>query len=386
MFAKRTNWNLAPNRFTVALEKHRAAGRELLDLTASNPTEVGIRYDGLSILKALVDLRALEYRPEPKGMLRAREAVAQYYRERAGDEVGPENIILTTSTSEAYTYVFRLLCEPGDEVLVPAPSYPLFEFLAGLQDVRLAPYELVYDHGWQIDSHSLEKALSPRSRAVLVVHPNNPTGAYVKPAEAAALNELCAGRRLAIVADEVFLDYAHDAAARPSFAQNRDALTFTLSGLSKISGMPQMKFAWIAVSGPRELAQEALARLEVIADTYLSINAPIQLASPELFRQRLSFQADLLARIRANLAELDAQLAQQKAVCRLDVEGGWYAVLRVPVTRTDEALAIELLERTGVLLHPGHFYDFHSDGYLIVSLITPAAAFAEGLRRVLAFF
>ncbi len=386
VFAHRTDWNLAPNRLSVALERHRAAGRELLDLTASNPTAVGIRYDGLSILKALVDLHALEYHPASRGMRRAREAVAEYYRERNGCAVDPEQIILTTSTSEAYSYVFRLLCEPGDEVLVPQPSYPLFDFLAGLQDVRLAPYELVYDHGWQIDFHTLERALGPHTRAVLVVHPNNPSGSYVKTAEATALGELCAARDIALIVDEVFLDYAHDGLVRPSFASSSRALTFTLSGLSKISGMPQMKLAWVITSGPDELQTPALARLDVIADTYLSMNAPVQLATPEFLRQRQSFQPELMNRIRANLAELDRLLSDQRVCCRLDIEGGWYAVLRVPVTRSDEQLAIELLEGKSVLVHPGHFYDFHSDGYLVVSLIAHTEEFAEGIRRVLAAF
>ena len=219
-----------------------------------------------------------------------------------------------------------------------------------------------------------------------MVHPNNPTGSYIKPPEMAALSELCAARGMAIIADEVFLDYPHDAAPRTSFVTNRRALTFTLSGLSKISGMPQMKFAWVAVSGPDELRSSALSRLEIIADTYLSMSAPIQLAAPEFMRQRLTFQPELLARIRANLAELDAQLAAQTVCSRLNVEGGWYAVLRVPVTRSDEELAISVLESRGVLVHPGHFYDFHRDGYLVLSLITPAHEFAEGVRRVLACF
>ena len=395
MFARRTAWNRAPNRFSVALEKHRAAGRQVLDLTVSNPTQVGIRFAGLSILKALVDLRALEYHPEPKGVRTAREAVAAYYRERGADphlpaqmwgiEVDPADIILTTSTSEAYSFVFRLLCDQDDEVLVPTPSYPLFEFLAGLQDVRLAPYELIYDHGWQIDFHSLEKALTERSRGVLVVHPNNPTGGYVPSKEMDRLSEICKDRGLALIADEVFLDYAHDGKPRPTFATSQTALTFTLSGLSKISGMPQMKFAWIATSGPSEQRREALARLEVVADTYLSMNTPIQLAAPEFFRQRVRFQAELMQRIRANRAELDRQL--EGGVCRrLDLEGGWYAVLRVPVTRSDEDLAVELLEQRSVLVHPGHFYDFHADGYLVLSLITPERVFAEGMRRVIGAF
>ncbi len=387
MFARRTTWNLTPNPFSVALEKHRAAGRELLDLTASNPTQVGIRFDGLAILKALVDLRALEYHPDPKGLVAAREAVVAYYRERdTAAALDAGQIVLTTSTSEAYSFVFRLLCDPDDQVLVPAPSYPLFEFLADLQDVRLAPYELIYDHGWQIDFHSLEKALTDRSRAVLVVNPNNPTGGYVHPEETHRLNRICQERGLALIADEVFLDYAHDGTPRPTFAANQAALTFTLSGLSKISGMPQMKFAWIAASGPSPQKWDALARLEVIADTYLSMNAPIQLAAPEFFRQRIRFQPDLMKRIQGNLAELDRQLSTQPVCSRLDIEGGWYAILRVPVTGSDEDLAIQVLEQHGVLVHPGHFYDFHADGYLVLSLITPDRIFAEGLGRLLRIF
>ncbi len=394
MFARRTDWNLTPNRLSTALERHRAAGRKLLDLTASNPTTVDLRGDALAVLKALVDIRALEYRPEAIGMRSAREAVARYYESRQDPtslthlrgSVDPEDIILTTSTSEAYTYVFRLLCEPGDEVLVPAPSYPLFEFLAGLQDVRLVPYELVYDHGWQIDFPSLQKVTGSRSRAVLVVNPNNPTGSYVKEAEGSELIRLCAERGIAIVADEVFLDFDHDAKVRRSLSATQAALTFTLSGISKISGLPQMKFAWIVTSGPSDLKREALERLEVIADTYLSLNAPIQLAVPEFLRQREVFQAELMQRVRENLGELDRQLGAQQVCARLEVEGGWYAVLRVPIMRSDEDLAIALLEQTGVLLHPGHFYDFHNDGFLIVSLITPQREFAEGIRRVLTFF
>lgn len=394
MFSRRTSWKLAPNRFSVAVEKHRAAGREVLDLTASNPTQVGLHYDEQAILRALATAEALVYRPDPKGLRVAREAVAAYYAGR-GEAVDPERIILTTSTSEAYSLIFRLLCDPEDEVLVPAPSYPLFEFLAELEDVRLRPYAWFYDHGWHIDMHSLRTAVTPRTRAVMAVHPNNPTGSYLKAADAEQLSALCAERGLALVVDEVFLDFAHDGVARASFASAsaaggpetgpRNALTFALSGLSKIAGLPQMKFAWMATSGPKELATNALARLEVIADTYLSMNAPVQLAAPMLFEQRREFQRQLMARIRANLAELDRQLVSRPACVRLEMEGGWYAVLRVPVTRSDEELAIELLEQTGVLVHPGHFYDFPTDGYIVVSLIAREAEFREGIERVLRY-
>jgi aspartate/methionine/tyrosine aminotransferase len=389
VFSSRTNWKLAPNRFTIALDKHRAAGRELLDLTASNPTTIGLRYNSEAILESLANPQALEYRPDAKGLRMARDAVAGYYRER-GDNIDPERLILTTSTSEAYSFVFRLLCDPGDDVLVPAPSYPLFQFLADIQDVRLRPYPLFYDHGWHVDMHSISSALGERTRAVMLVHPNNPTGSYVKPTERAELNAICAERGLAMVADEVFLDFVHNGVSQPSFVHpitrspdHPMVLTFTLSGLSKIAGLPQMKFAWIAIRGPDDLARDAMARLELIADTYLSMNAPIQLAAPVLFAQRKDFQRQLMQRIRANLAELDRQLSAQKLCERLEIEGGWYAVLRVPVTRSDEDLAIELLEKRSVLVHPGHFYDFPAEGYLVLSLIAREEEFTEGLKRLL---
>ena len=362
------------------------AGAEIIDLTVSNPTRVGLRYDAESILGALTNLAALDYDPQPKGLLQARQAIAEYYRQRHDAfDIDPESVILTTSTSEGYSYVFRLLCNVEDEILVPKPSYPLFEFLAELQDVKLVPYPLIYDHGWQIDFPSLYKAVNHHTRAVLVVHPNNPTGSFVSPKETAELNDFCKEYRLAIIADEVFLDYPHDGGMRPTFAANRDALTFALSGLSKISGLPQMKVAWVTISGPEEQAVEAVARLEVIADTYLSMNAPLQLATPALLDQRKNIQPLLLDRLRANLEELDRQMGRQQNCERLAVEGGWYAVLRVPVTQPDEDLAVELLRECSVAIHPGHFFDFAQDGYLVASLITPPDHFRDGMRRVLEF-
>ena len=384
MFAKRTTWNLTRNRYTDALDRYRAGGRPLIDLTASNPTDIGLQYETERILRALANPQALAYEPAPQGLPSARQAVSRYYQGK-GVAVPPERILLTVSTSEAYSYCFRLLCDPGDEVLVPQPSYPLFEFLADLQDVKLKPYELIYDHGWQIDFHSLECALCASTRAVLVVHPNNPTGSFVKPEEKDLLSRICSERDLAIIADEVFLDYSFRSGPPVSFAGNHQALTFTLSGLSKISGLPQMKAAWMTVSGPAQLASAALARLEVIADTYLSMNAPTQWALPELLASRQGIQNQLQSRLAANLAELDRQLQAQKLCSRLEVEGGWYAVLRAPVTRSDEDLAIELLDCEGVLVQPGHFYDFAAEGYAIISLITPPDVFSEGIRRFLSF-
>jgi alanine-synthesizing transaminase len=383
MFSKRTDWKLTPNRLTEAQRELHAAGREVLDLTVSNPTRAGLKYNIESILDSLSNRQAMDYDPQPKGLASSREAVAAYYGEQHAFEIDPESLILTTSTSEGYSYVFRLLCNPGDEVLVPKPSYPLFEFLADLQDVTLAPYPLLYDHGWQIDFPSLSRSVTPRTRALVVVHPNNPTGSYITAGERTLLNSFCREHGLALVVDEVFLDYPHDGISRPSFALNHDVLTFTLSGVSKISALPQMKLAWIAVSGPAPEVPAAMDRLEVIADTYLSMSAPIQLAAPTLLAQRKNIQPLLLDRVHTNLMEFDRQLARQKASQRLQIDGGWYAVLRVPVTRSDEDLAIDLLRHGSVLVHPGHFYDFPNDGYLILSLLTQPHEFREGIGRTL---
>jgi alanine-synthesizing transaminase len=385
MFSTRTNWKLAPNRLTQALEQARASGKPILDLTASNPTRVGLQYAEKNILSALASPHSLDYDPQATGLLDARAAVAAYHRTDHATTIDPDRILLTTSTSEGYSYVFRLLCNAGDEILVPKPSYPLFEFLADLQDVRLIPYPLLYDHGWQIDFPSLDRALTPRTRAIVLVHPNNPTGSYVKSAEVSQLNQFCRAHNLALIVDEVFLDYGLNNAPtnHGTFAANRDALTFTLSGLSKISALPQMKVAWIITTGPEATVAEATARLEVIADTYLSMNAPIQWALPTLLEQRKPIQFQLLDRVQKNLHQLDRQLAAQKICSRLDVEGGWYAILRIPVTQSDEDRVIHLVEEKSVLVHPSHFYDFPTDGYLILSLITPEQDFAQGVTRIL---
>src|SRR5258707_213601 len=376
MFAKRTNWNLAPNRLSEALAAHRAAGKPLIDLTVSNPTECGFEYESSAILDALRNPAALSYEPNPRGLESARRAVAEYYADRE-EAVPLEDIFLTTSTSEAYSYVFRTLCNPGDELLIPSPGYPLFDFLADIQDVSLVRYPLLYDHGWHIDFHALEQSITPRTRGVIVVHPNNPTGNFVNSGQMTKLNAICSARGMAIIADEVFLDFVLKGDRPASFAANRGALTFTLSGLSKICGLPQMKVAWVVVSGPQQWKSEALARLELIADTYLSVNTPVQLAIPRFLEERHGFQKQLMSRVRRNLAKLDRQLAGQKAVSRLEVEGGWCAVLRVPATRSDEDLAIELLSAHGVSVHPGHFYDFSSERVIVVSLLVAEPQFGQ---------
>ena len=390
MFSTRTNWPLTRNPFTQALDELRSANVPLLDLTASNPTHCGFHYDSAAILSAFQNPAALTYDPQPKGTLAARQEVARYYFDDHQTTIDPESLILTTSTSEAYTYAFRLLCNPGDELLLPKPSYPLFEFLAGLQDVRLVPYSLAYAHGWFIDFQSLEHAITPRTRAILLVHPNNPTGSYVQPEELIRLNALCKKRNLALIVDEVFLDFPFDSPPRKTFASNSEVLTFTLSGLSKISALPQMKIAWLIVTGPASQVRPALQRLEIIADTYLSLSAPAQAALPALLAQRHSLQPQLLARIRENRAYLQSQLYSHPSFKLLHAEAGWYAILRYSATSsthaTDEDLAIHLLRQHHVLLHPGHFYDFPSNNHLVLSLITPASDFRAGVQKLLSGF
>lgn len=391
MFAKRTNWNLELNRFARALEAHRAAGKKLFDLTASNPTTCGFAYPEKEILSALSAPRALTYSPDSKGLPSAREAVARYYDGKRGYSgsacaIDPERIILTASTSEAYSYIFRLLCEPGDEILVPAPSYPLFEFLAGLNDVRLVPYQLLYDHGWHTDFASLQTAISTRTRVALVVNPNNPTGSILSEREARELSAICAEREIAIIADEVFLDFVDEPDAARTFAGDSRALTFAMSGLSKISALPQMKLAWLAVSGPEPIATEALARLEVIADTYLSPGSPVQVAAAQFLKIGGEMQRQLRERVAANLAQLDVLISQAPHITRLDRAGGWYAILRVPATQPDEETAVSVLQQKSVLIHPGRFFDFAQDGFVVVSLIAPGEDSAEGARRLVEFF
>lgn len=382
MFADRTNWNLSANRLSQALAAHRASAKPLLDLTVSNPTECGFTYDEQTILRALANRAALRYEPDPRGMRAARAAVAGYYAERHA-QVPLDDIFLSTSTSEAYSFAFQLLCNPGDEVLIPAPGYPLFDFLADLHDVKLVRYSLLYDHGWQIDFHALQNAITARSRAIAVVNPNNPTGHYIKKSELQQLNEVCAARGMALIADEVFLDFYIGNSAPLSLVRNEAALTFTTSGVSKICGLPQMKAAWLAISGPPTVKSEAISRLEVIADTYLSMNASVQLALPALLEQRRDFHRQLLGRVRTNLAEVDRQLAPQDACARLVMEGGWYSVIRLPASVDDEEFALRLLQTNHVHVHPGHFYDFAARNYAVLSLITPEETFAQGVALLI---
>jgi alanine-synthesizing transaminase len=383
MFSDRTAWNLEPNPLSKALANRLSSSKAVIDLTESNPTECGFRFETQKILEAISDPASLNYHPVPQGLLAARDAVVDYYRSR-NCVVNTNDILLTTSTSEAYAFLFRALCNPGDEVLIPQPGYPLFNFLADIQDVATVPYPLIYDHGWQIDFRALERAITPRTRGIVVVNPNNPTGHFCRADDMQRLNQICVESNLALIADEVFLDFSFVKDILPTFASNNEALTFTMSGLSKISGLPQMKVAWLVATGPEALIQQAVARLEMIADTYLSMNTPIQVALPILLDLRHNFQQQCMERTRNNLAQLDKLLSMQKLCTRLNLEGGWYAVVKVPMTGGDEDLALELLNTSGVYIHPGHFYDFPGNGYLVVSLITPELQFATGIEALLA--
>jgi aspartate/methionine/tyrosine aminotransferase len=372
-FSQRTNWETEEIALARAHRLRAAAGLPIADLTASNPTRCGFSYDP-GLLAALTNARALDYNPQPRGLLPAREAVCGYYAAH-GVALQPRQIVLTTSTSEAYSFLFRLLCDPGDEIVLNQPSYPLFDFLAELDDVRLKAAALVYDQGWQIDPEGQRRAITPRTRAIVLVHPNNPTGHFTKPWEAEELARLCREFDLSLIVDEVFMDYALDQPAH-SFAAGLEGVpVYVVSGMSKIAGLPQMKAAWIVATGPQ--APAALDRLEIIADTFLSMNAPVQWALPAWLEGREAIRRQISARVRANLAELDRQLAPLPAVSRLKVEGGWYAVVRIPAIEPDEQTVLALLER-GVWVHPGYFFGMPDSGWLVVSLLGPEAEFCTG--------
>jgi aspartate/methionine/tyrosine aminotransferase len=379
-FSQRTNWNTEETDLARAHRERLQAGLPVADLTASNPTRCAFDYPA-GLLDALRNPRALDYDPNPRGMLSAREAVCAYYADH-GAQVSPDQVILTTSTSEAYSYLFRLLCDPGSEILVPQPGYPLFDFLAALDDVRLKTAPLVYDHGWQIDPEGFRRAITPATRAIVLVHPNNPTGHFTRAWEARELAALCRQHNLSLIVDEVFLDYAFDSTTgAATFASGLEGVSvFVVSGLSKICGLPQMKSAWIVATGPQRTA--ALDRLEVIADTFLSMNAPVQTALPAWLAGRGIIQRQIMARVTANLAELDRQLGGDHIVRRLIVDGGWYAVLRVAAVQPDEVTVRRLLD-LGVWVHPGHFFGLPAAGWLVLSLLTPAPDFRTGVTTLL---
>jgi alanine-synthesizing transaminase len=407
-FSSRTDWNLTPNELSRRVSEHRRQERPLLDLTESNPTRCEFHYPHEKILGALSGTDSLSYEPTPLGLYRSREAVARYYESTTGHRLDLNQILLSASTSEAYSFLFRLLADPGDQVLVPRPSYPLLEFLARLNDVELKTYSLEYHQGWHVDVSSVERSLTPRTRALVVVNPNNPTGSGIRIQDREALKALCRDHGLALISDEVFLDFEFGDGPPPDLRHTRqggippgassesrrtrlasllgepEVLTFCLNGISKMLGLPQMKLAWIVSSGPRAGLAPALERLEVIADTYLSVGTPIQRALPKLLDDvRPTMTEQILTRVRSNLTALDQRVGQMDGSCeRLRADGGWSAVVSIPRTLTEDAWVLQWLNQDEVLVHPGYFFDFENDGYIVLSLIPPEAVFREGINRV----
>jgi aspartate/methionine/tyrosine aminotransferase len=368
-FSNRTNWNAAINRLTAARQRE---GADLLDLTQSNPTRAAIDYPLDELAEVMGRAARASYDPDPRGLISARQALAT--------ELGcsADDLLLTASTSEAYAFLFKLLCNPGDEVIAAVPSYPLLEHISGLESIGLRPFALEFHRRWEIDGQRVAQTIGDRTRAILVVNPNNPTGSFVSPEEQEALARLGSP----IISDEVFLDYPLEGSG--STFVREDILTFTLGGLSKSAGLPHYKLGWIRVSGPPAARREAMAALELIADSFLSVSTPVQVALPELLPIGFRIRAAIAARIRRNLQQLRAAAAPVRAVHVLPVEGGWSAVLRVPNTDSDEDLALRLIEKDGLLAHPGYFFDFQSNGYLVLSLLTEPDTFDEGVRRLLA--
>jgi len=377
-FSARTGWDIEESRFAAAIRQARSSGRHLIDLTVSNPTACGFHYDAEAILAPLKDSRSLIYDPDPRGIRSAREAVAAYYADH-GIMVDPDALVLTTGTSEGYGYLFRLLCEAGDEVLVAQPSYPLFDFLADLEDVKLKPYPLFYDFGWWIDFAELERRIGTRTRAIVVVHPNNPTGHGTKRTERGRLEDICQRHNLALIVDEVFLDYSlqrTDTEELVSFAKGPHPVpTFCLSGLSKAAGLPQMKVGWIAVFGPEEDRRDAEGRLEVIADTFLSMNAPAQFALPQWLKDRRKIQQQILDRVRVNIGSIESYGLEL-----FHLEAGWSGIIRL---RPLDWGAESLLESADVVVHPGWFYGMSEPGRIVVSLIGHPKEFSTGIKRIL---
>jgi len=395
VFSSRTPAQLAPNRLATALAERRARGDRVIDLTASNPTRAGFAYPA-DVLAPLADPDALRYDPQPLGAIDTRVAVAQEYQ-RQSLAVSPERIVLTASTSDAYSVLFKLLADPGDEVLVPRPSYPLFEHLTRLDAIEARPYDLEYHGRWSVDLSSVERAFDApfgsvqggRSRALLVVSPNNPTGSVISRDELERLAAMCAARGVAIIADEVFIDYELEpgacAAAGRAIARD-DVLSFTLGGLSKSVGLPQVKLGWIAVGGPAPLVAPAIARLELICDTYLAVSTPVQLAAPRLLETGAVVRRQIAERVRDNYESLHASVSAVPSCGVLRADAGWYAVLQVPALESEDDLVVHLLTHDGVLVHPGYFFDFSRECFVVVSLLPPPADFADGVDRILRHF
>jgi aspartate/methionine/tyrosine aminotransferase len=378
-FARRTNWRRETNALNKALEDLGSRHISVMDLTASNPTSCGFLYPE-GMLSALNSLDNLHYNPDACGLKSARQAVAKYYA-RPKLPLSPSDIILTASTSEAYSFLMRLLLNPGEKVLIPKPSYPLFQFLLEINDVHFDYYPLVYDGQWRLDCRALERCVDAKTKAIILVNPNNPTGSYIAQAELNFLNELCRKHQIAIISDEVFFDYALTRGDFVSCAGNQTVLTFVLGGLSKTLGFPQMKCAWILASGPQVVLQESLSRLEIIADTYLSVNTPVQNALSSWLDYAPGIQGQIISRVKENRQWLSAHLTDHTEL--LSLQGGWYATLRIPAVKSEEEWVLEFLREDHVSVYPGYFFDFDREAHIILSLLPPAPIFQEAAGRIM---
>ncbi|MBI1803352.1 MAG: pyridoxal phosphate-dependent aminotransferase [Ignavibacteriae bacterium] len=381
-FSSRTSWPRQRNRLAKLLEERQRQGKPIFDLTISNPTECSLAYPQKEILSALSDPAVLRYSPDPRGLLSAREAVVKYYQTK-NVELDSSNIFLTASTSEAYSYIFKLLCNSGEHVLVPRPSYPLFEYLAQINDVALQHYRLSYDHGWHIDKNSIREGITESTRAIMLIHPHNPTGMFLKKSEYAEAKAIARDHNLALIVDEVFSEYgfSEDAGRIVTTAASPDVLTFTLSGISKMAGLPQMKLGWMIVSGEQRLLREANERLDILCDTFLSVNTPVQFALPKFLRTGKGISENILARIRKNWRVLQLAVRNVPSCSLLDCEGGWYGIVRLPRVNTDEEWALQFLEEAGVYVYPGYFFDLE-EGMLVVSLLVEEEIFRRGVSRL----
>lgn len=383
MFAKRTEWEFQVNSLTSLLERLKQKNVDIIDLTESNPTRCQFSYPQDQILNSLSLQNNLSYDPQPKGMLSARQAVSRYY-EKKGYPIDPERIFLTASTSEAYSYLFRLLADPGDHILIAQPGYPLFQFLADINDLHVDFYSLAYEDGWHIDFETIENQISKKTRVLVLVNPNNPTGSYIKTAELKKINDICRKNKIAIICDEVFFDYQLDPPRErvPTLVSNDEALTFTLSGISKILAMPQMKIGWAIVNGPEAEVSETIKRLEVISDTFLSVSTPVQNALPFWFEWQDKIQNEVKERVKNNFEMLKKESKEISGCQLLSVEGGWYAVLRLPDTKEEDEWVSEFLNSGHVFVHPGYFFDFQDEPCLVLSLLTQPQKFQEGIKRI----
>jgi alanine-synthesizing transaminase len=389
MFSSRLDWEAGSNRLMETLRGKRREGVRILDLTETNPTAAGFAYDEREILAAIAHPAAMRYEPSPRGLPAARKAVSEYYREK-GAAADSENILVTASTSEAYAFLFKLLADPGSEILIPRPGYPLIDYLAGLEHLKPIRYPVRYieNEGWRIDPETVGAFVTPRTAAIVAVSPSNPTGNYLKRAEMDGLNRLCRDVGLPLLIDEVFSDYGcgEDSERIETAVAEEATLTFVLNGLSKVAGLPQFKLGWMHVNGPPALRHRAIERLELIADTYLSVGSPVQHAAARLLPLRKGIQRQIASRIDRNFSSLKKTLSSASKARVLIREGGWYAVIETGAEISDEERAFQLLKKRNVLVHPGYFYDFSGEGFLVISLLTPEAVFRAGLNELLAEF